>query len=357
MASRLLGGTARRIAPYVPGEQPQDRTYIKLNTNESPFPPSPAVEQALRQEGLAQGLRLYPDPDAGALARAVGKAFHLPPEMVFCGGGSDEVLGYAFMAFSDPGDPVYFPDITYGFYQVYADLFGLSAKTLPLTGDFTVRVADYLGLDGNIFLANPNAPTGIPLTPGEIRTILEANRDRLVVIDEAYVDFAPGMTSVPLTREFDNLLVVQTFSKSRCLAGMRLGFALGQPELIRGLERIKYSFNPYNIDRVSMAVGVAAVGDTDFLQACQEEIIATRTWTREALEALGFEVLPSQANFLFARHPAFSGEALYRGLRDRGILVRHFNKPRISEFIRLTIGTREEMARLVDALAQQRKEE
>lgn len=356
MASRLLGETARRITPYVPGEQPRDRRYTKLNTNESPFPPSPMVEQALREYAHAD-LRLYPDPDVRELSADMGRYYGLPPEMVFAGGGSDEVLGYAFLAFSSPGDPVYFPDITYGFYQVYADLFGLESRTLPLADNFTVSTEDYYSLPGNVFLANPNAPTGIALSPEQLEPIIKSNPDRLVVIDEAYVDFAPGMSCIPLTRRYDNLLVVQTFSKSRALAGMRLGFGFGHPDLIEGLNRIKYSFNPYNIDRVSMAVGRAAIEDSTYFTLCRDKIIATREQTADALADMGFEVLPSQANFLFARHAKVGGAVLYQALREQGILVRHFEKPRIRDFLRITIGTDEEMGRLTAALEQRLREE
>jgi histidinol-phosphate aminotransferase len=340
--NRFLSKATAAMTPYTPGEQPQDQTYIKLNTNESPFPPSPEVQAALRDFD-ADDLRLYPDPDSAALTRALAAYNKLAPDQALAFGGSDEALAYAFMAFSDRGDRVYFPDITYGFYQVYADLFGLEAVKIPLAEDFTVCIEDYFGVDGNIFLANPNAPTGIALRPEQIEEILRHNPDRLVVIDEAYVDFAPGCTCVSLIGKYDNLLVIQTFSKSRSLAGMRLGAAYGQPELMDGLNRIKYSFNPYNLDRVSVAVGLAALSDKAYFKHTTKKIIEAREYTRMELMALGFTVLPSDANFLFISHPSLSGGELYAKLKADGILVRHFNKERIDGFVRVTVGYQAEM--------------
>jgi histidinol-phosphate aminotransferase len=346
--SRFFNARIREIAPYVPGEQPQDKSYIKLNTNESPLAPSPVVQQALAGFDAAD-LRLYPDPDARQLRGAVAKAHGLTEAQVFAGGGSDEVLAYSFMAFFNPGDRVYFPDITYGFYQVYADLFGLRAVKVPLRADFTVALEDYYNAEGHIFIANPNAPTGICLTPAQIEGLLQQNPNRLVIVDEAYIDFAQeGYTCVPLIEKYDNLLVTQTFSKSRGLAGIRLGFGFGQPALLDGLERIKYSFNPYNIDRVSLCVGIAAAGDSAYLRTAAGSIAATRDKTAAQLRELGFRVLESQANFLFAEPPGMSGKDFFLGLKESGILVRYFAKPRIDSFVRITIGLPEEMQKLVE---------
>lgn len=337
------------MQPYVPGEQPKDGRYIKLNTNESPWPPSPAVAAALR--GFEPGaLRLYPDPDATEFTAAYAAHYGLMPGQVLLCGGSDEALAFAFMAFSDAGDAVYFADITYGFYQVYADLFRLRACTLPLQADFSIRPEDYFCRDGSIFIANPNAPTGMVLPVEAIEQILRRNPDQVVVVDEAYGDFAPGSSCIPLIATYDNLLVVHTFSKSRALAGMRLGAAMGNPALIEGLSRIKYSFNPYNLDSVSLAVGKAAITDRDWFEQATARIIATRERTAAQLCALGFQVLPSGSNFLFARHPGKTGAELYSALRERGILVRHFQKPRIEHFLRITIGAEDDMDTLINTL-------
>ena len=347
--SRFLGKAAAALAPYTPGEQPRDKSYIKLNTNESPYPPAPGVAQAV--VGFDAGeLRLYPDPEVTALRRAMAQCHGLAPEQVFVGGGSDEVLGYIFMAFFDKGDKVYFPDITYGFYQVYAQLCGLEAVRLPLREDYSLDPADYRGLDGHIVVANPNAPTGMALTVAQVEELLRANPGRLVVVDEAYVDFSDGRSAVPLIQRYYNLLVVQTYSKSRALAGMRIGSGLGQKPLVAALERIKYSFNPYNLDRLSIAVGIAAAEDDSYLCQTVERITATREKTAWALEELGFQVLPSEANFLFARHPALGGFALYERLKAAGILVRQFSQRRIKDFVRISIGTPEEMEQLLTTL-------
>ena len=340
--SRFLGKTAASISPYVPGEQPQDKSYIKLNTNECPYPPSPMVKLALADFDYCS-LSRYPDPDSAAVHQSMAEYYGLPVSRVIAGGGSDELLGFAFMAFSSPGDKVYFADISYGFYRVYADLFGLEAVEIPLLEDFTIRCSDYYRLDGSIFIANPNAPTGIALNPREIEEILRRNPDRVVVVDEAYVDFAPGYTCVPLIDKYDNLLVVQTFSKSRSLAGMRLAFAFGQESLIDGLKRIKFSFNPYNIDRVSGAVCIAAIRDYAYFDDVVKRIITTRDRSTSALTGMGCQIPTSRSNFLFVSHPAITGKEIYEKLRENGVLVRHFSKPRIDRFVRLSIGTDEEM--------------
>ncbi|MDL2233602.1 histidinol-phosphate transaminase [Ruminococcaceae bacterium OttesenSCG-928-L11] len=344
--SRFLSDGAAKIAPYVPGEQPQDKSYIKLNTNECPYGPSLLVKDAIGRF-QADSLRLYPDPDAGRLKEAAARAYGLAPEQVFAAGGSDEALAYAFMAFFDRGDPVAYPDITYGFYRVYADLFRLESREIPLTEDYAIDIEAYRDVAGHLFIANPNAPTGLLLPTDAIEALLRQNPDRLVVVDEAYIDFAEQPSCVSLVEQYDNLLVVQTFSKSRALAGMRLGFAFGSAPLIEGLERIKYSFNPYNLDRLSIEVGIAALADRQYVETIAGRIRKTRDWTTKQLESLGFQVLPSASNFLFARLPGREGAALYGALKDRGILVRHFPKPRISEFLRITIGTDEEMRTLL----------
>lgn len=346
MNSRLWGRTTVALQPYIPGEQVFDREYSKLNTNECPYPPSPLVAAALAAQ-TASDLRRYPDPDSSELTAALAAAHGLRPEQVLACGGSDEALAFAFMAFFDRGDRVYFPDITYGFYRVYSDLFGLAAVELPLREDFTVGIEDYFGLDGHLFLANPNAPTGTALTPGQIEEIVRRNPDRLVVVDEAYIDFAPGMSCLELIHRYDNLLVVQTFSKSRALAGMRLGAAFGDASLIGGLNRIKYSFNPYNLDQVSQAVGIAALADGAYLAHTVERIIATRERVSARLTQLGCEVIPSSTNFLFVRHPSLSGSQLYQNLKRDGVLVRHFPKARIDNFLRVTVGTDGEMDQFI----------
>ena len=346
-SSRFLGKTAASITPYVPGEQPQDKQYIKLNTNECPYPPAPAVSTAFTDY---TDLRLYPDPDVKALSQEMADYYRLPVNRVFAAAGSDEALAYIFMAFFSQGDKLYYPDISYGFYSVYAELLGLCGSTILLKDDFTIAPEDYFGLDGNIVIANPNAPTGIALTSAQIEQILAANPDRLVVIDEAYIDFAPGCSCIGLINKYDNLIVVQTFSKSRALAGMRIGFAFGQSPLIDGINRIKYSFNPYNLDRVAIAVGIAAIRERDYLEATVAKIIKNREWTIVQLKKLGFRVLPSKTNFIFAKVPNGSGGKLYSALKEHGILVRHFEKPRTSDYVRITIGTDDEMAALINAI-------
>lgn len=339
--NRFLSRAASELEPYTPGEQPRDMQYIKLNTNENPYPPSPEVIAAIKSFD-AEILRLYPDPTAKEFRDAIADAYKVKPEQVFAGGGSDEVLGYVFMAFNDHGGKVYFPDITYGFYNVYADLFGLCAVQIPLREDFTVGIEDYFGLDGSIFLANPNAPTGICLSTDEIERILQKNMDGLVVIDEAYIDFANENSCVKLIDRYDNLLVVQTFSKSRSLAGMRLGAAFGNAGLMDGLERIKYSFNPYNLDRVSFAAGIASMKNANYMRDTIGKIIENREYMRERLENLGFTVLPSESNFLFCKSDRVSGRDLYERLKQNGILVRHFGKDRIKDFVRVTVGKKDE---------------
>lgn len=346
--SRFLSSEAKRLDPYTPGEQPRDQQYIKLNTNESPFPPSPRVLEALSR-AEAEKLYLYSDPTCAALNAAIARRCGLKPENVISGNGSDEILAFAFRAFCGEGRPAAFADITYGFYEAQAALFGLEARRVPLREDFSLNVEDYLDFPGTVFLANPNAPTGMAVPVDRIRRLLERNPDRVVVVDEAYVDFG-AESCVPLVREYENLLVTQTMSKSRSLAGGRIGFALGDPELIADLNRVKYSFNPYNVNRLSLLAGAAAVEDEGYFRSCCRAVQENRAWTVEALEERGFTVLPSCANFIFAKSDRLPGGELYRRLKERGILIRWFDKDRIRDYCRITIGSRRQMEALVEGI-------
>ena len=348
--SRFLSKEAGRLAPYTPGEQPQDQQYVKLNTNESPFPPSPKVLEALSQAEISK-LNLYSDPTCGQLAEAIAKRYGLQPENVITGNGSDEILAFAFRAFCGEGRGLAYADITYGFYKSQVALFGLDAKVIPLREDFTLNVDDYMDFPGTIVITNPNAPTGIPVPRTDIQRLLEADPDRVVIVDEAYVDFG-GESCVPMIYRYDNLLVVQTMSKSRSLAGGRVGFALGSSELIAALNRVKYSFNPYNVNRLSIIAGAAAVEDEDYFQSCCASIRQNRAWTTDKLAGLGFTVLPSQANFIFAKSDKLSGENLYQGLKKHGVLVRWWaDSGRIQDYVRITIGSMEQMERLANEIA------
>ena len=342
--SRFFSERFSDLEPYVPGEQPKDQQYIKLNTNENAFPPHPAAAEAAERE--AGRLHLYPDPECSELRKTLAERTGLSPEELVIVNGSDEVLNFAFMAFCDRHIPAVFPDITYGFYPVFARLNQVSFREIPLREDLTIRPEDYYHAAGTIFLANPNAPTGIALSRAQIEGILQANPYNAVVVDEAYVDFG-AESCLPLIREYDNLLVTQTFSKSRSLAGGRLGFGAANPDMIRDLETIRYSTNPYNINRMTLAAGKACLENDEYNMNNCRTIAATRDKTRKALEKLGFEATDSRANFLFVRHPAIGGEALYRKLKERGILVRHFNAERIRDYNRISIGTPEQMEVLV----------
>ena len=343
--SRFFTDRLAALTPYVPGEQPQDRKYLKLNTNESPFPPAPGVARAADEEaGKAQ---LYSDPESAALRRALGERYGLEPERIAVSNGSDEVLNYAFIAFGDENAPLIFPDITYGFYPVFAELNRIPYRTVPLDGDFRIRPEDYYDSGSTVVLANPNAPTGIALEPEEIEGILRHNRDHVVLVDEAYVDFG-GRSALPLLEKYDNLLIVQTFSKSRSMAGARLGFAMGSRELIADLKTIQYSTNPYNVNRMTAAAGIAALREQAYYDDCCARIMENRAWTKARLEELGFSVLPSCTNFLFARSDRIGGEALYLALKEKGILIRHFTAERIRDYNRITIGTREQMEAFLD---------
>ena len=339
--SRFLSKEAQRLAPYTPGEQPQDQQYIKLNTNESPFPPSPKVLEAVSQAETAK-LMLYSDPTCGALNAAIARRYNVKPEQVITGNGSDEILAFAFRAFCGEGKGVAYADITYGFYPVFAQLNGIPYREIPLQEDFSIRVEDYIGLNETIVIANPNAPTGICLPLSDIERILESNPDNVVIIDEAYIDFG-GESVIPLTRKYDNLLVTGTFSKSRSLAGGRLGFGIGCKALIADLNTIKYSTNPYNINRMTMAAGVGTLLDEVLVQQNCQTIMEVREWTVQQLKAMGFRLTDSKANFLFAMHPRADGKELYLRLKKKGVLIRHFDTPRLCRYNRITVGSREQM--------------
>lgn len=345
--SRFFSDKFQNLTPYTPGEQPRDMQYIKLNTNESPFPPSPAVLEAVAQE--SGRLQLYSDPTCDALVKAAATRFGVAEAMVVFGNGSDEILNFAFMAFSDDSRPLVFPDITYGFYPVFAELNHIPYTAIPLKEDFTIDPTDYTQPGKTVVIANPNAPTGLSLPLEAIETILAADPNRVVIVDEAYVDFG-GESAIPLVNKYENLLVVQTFSKSRSMAGARLGFAIGSPALISDLNTIRYSTNPYNINRMTMAAGAAALADDDYYMQNARTIAETRQWTATQLENSGFAVLPSKTNFLFATNPAIDGEALYLALKGRGILVRHFNKERLHPYVRITIGTMEQMQTFINTV-------
>ena len=347
--SKFLSREASWLSPYTPGEQPQDQQYIKLNTNESPFPPSPKVVKALSRAELLK-LNLYSDPTCGQLVEAIAKRYELQPENVLTGNGSDEILAFAFRAFCGEGKPLAYADITYGFYKSQVALFGLDAKVIPLREDFTLNVDDYMDFPGTIVIANPNAPTGMTVPREDIQRLLEADPDRVVIVDEAYVDFG-AESCVPMIYRYDNLLVVQTMSKSRSLAGGRVGYALGSPALISALNRVKYSFNPYNVNRLSIVAGAAAVEDEPYFRTCTGAVQNNRAWTVRELEELGFTVLPSSANFIFARSDRLPGGELYRKLKENGILVRWFDADRIRDYVRITIGSLEQMTALVDEIA------
>ena len=344
--SRFLNQQYQSLEAYTPGEQPRDMQYIKLNTNESPYPPAPSVVEAMTAEQV-ELLRLYSDPTAKNLKEKLAGLYGVSPENVFVSNGSDEVLNFAFMAFG--GNGAVFPDISYGFYEVYAELYGIKAEKIPLEADFSVDYRKYCGKNKMVVIANPNAPTGMTIPVWQIEEIVKTNPDSLVLIDEAYVDFG-GETCLPLTEVYDNLLVTRTFSKSRCLAGGRLGYAFSTPAIIADLEKIKYSTNPYNINRLTLLLGEKTVDAEDYYQDKCAQIQKTRAWTVEQLEGLGFTVLPSRANFIFVKSDKIDGGELYRKLKEKGILVRHFTNPRICQYNRVTIGTQAQMQTLVNTV-------
>lgn len=344
--SRFLKEQYRSMEAYTPGEQPRDQQYIKLNTNESPYPPAPSVVEAMNAEQV-ELLRLYSDPTAKNLKEKLAGLYDVRPENVFVSNGSDEVLNFAFMAFGGQG--AVFPDISYGFYEVFAELYAINAEKIPLESDFSVDYRKYCGKNKMVVIANPNAPTGMTIPVWQIEEIVKSNPDAVVVIDEAYVDFG-GETCLPLVKKYDNLLVTRTFSKSRCLAGGRLGYAFASPEIIADLEKIKYSTNPYNINRLTLLLGEKTVDAEDYYQEKCRKIEETRAWTTAQLEELGFTVLPSKANFIFMKTDKMDGGELYKTLKAKGILVRHFTNPRICQFNRVTIGTKKQMETFIDTL-------
>lgn len=347
--SRFFSAKHAALTPYTPGEQPQDQQYVKLNTNECPFPPS---DKALRYAAEhTRALNLYSDPECRELTALTAELCGVDSDMVLMNNGSDETLNFAFMAFCDEQHPAVFPNITYGFYPVFAGLNHVPYEEIPLKADFTVDVDAYCGIGKTIFLANPNAPTGIALPVSEIERIVASNPDNVVVIDEAYVDFG-AESCVPLVKKYDNLLVVQTFSKSRSMAGARLGFGVGSKALIADLNTIKYSTNPYNINSMTMAAGIGTLLDADYTRACCAAIAENRAYTTEKLRELGFTVLDSKANFVFASTPKMAGGELYQRLKAAGVLVRHFTKPAIADYNRITIGTREQMDILLRTIRQ-----
>jgi histidinol-phosphate aminotransferase len=351
--SQYWSAVVHGLTPYVPGEQPQIANLVKLNTNEHPDGPSPKVLEAIRAATDA-GLRLYPDPNSSALKAALARHHGLTPQQVFVGNGSDEVLAHAFMGLLNRPGGLWFPDITYSFYPVYCGLYGIAHKAIALADDFSIRVDDYLPQNGQaagaIIFPNPNAPTGMQMPLTEVERLVVGNPQAVVLVDEAYVDFG-GQSAVGLIQRHPSLLVCHTFSKSRSLAGLRVGYALGSAELIEGLERVKNSFNSYPMDRLALAGALASVQDDAYFQASCQRVIEIRTRLVADLQQLGFEVLPSTANFVFARHPRQAGAALAQALREKAILVRHFAKPaRISDFLRITVGTPEQCAALINAL-------
>lgn len=339
--STFFSGALKNLAPYTSGEQPQDQQYVKLNTNESPYPPSAGVITALNAKE-ASDLRLYSDPECKELKKALADYYKVEPENIYVGNGSDEALNFAFLSYATDGRGVAFADITYGFYPVFADLYHIPVQIVPLKSDFSIAPEDYYGLNKTIVIANPNAPTGMALSRDAIEGIVKANPDSVVVVDEAYVDFG-AESCVELTKIYPNLLVVQTYSKSRSMAGARLGYAIGNAELIRDLETVKFSTNPYNVNRLTLRAGVQAIAEQDYYTENCKKIMDTRAYTKEKLEKLGFTVLDSRSNFLFARKPGTDGGAIYRGLKERGVLVRHFDKDPIRDYNRITIGTQEQM--------------
>jgi histidinol-phosphate aminotransferase len=345
--SRFFSSKYDELTPYTPGEQPEERQYVKLNTNESPFPPSPF---ALRYaEGHTRSLELYSDPKGALLREELAKTYGVKPEETILVNGSDDVLNFAFMAFCDADHPAVFPDITYGFYPVFCQLSGIPYREIPLKADFSIDPEDYCRARGTVFIANPNAPTGMLLPVEAIEGILASDPDRVVVVDEAYIDFG-GVSCIPLIKKYPNLLVTRTFSKSRSMAGARLGFAVGCEALIGDLNTLRYSTNPYNVNSLTLALGLGTVLEESYTQRNCAEIIRVRELTAEKLKALGFRLTDSKANFLFARSDRIPGGELYRKLKERGVLVRHFDKPRIDDYNRITIGTEAQMDALVEAI-------
>lgn len=335
----------RKVVPYVPGEQPQESNLIKLNTNENPYPPAPGVIRALEQFDTDR-LRLYPEPDCKVLVNAIAEYYGLNSSRVFVGVGSDDVLAMIFMTFFNSEKPILFPDITYSFYDVWADMLRIPYEVKPLDENFLIKKEDYYGENGGVIFPNPNAPTGILMELSEIEEIVEHNRDVIVVVDEAYIDFG-GKSALPLIEKYDNLLVVQTFSKSRSLAGMRIGFAMGNEKLIKYINDVKYSFNSYTMNQTALALGVEAIKDKGYFEEMRQKVIATREWTKGELKKLGFSFGDSMSNFIFAAHESVPAKELFEALKKEHIFVRYFSKERISNYLRISIGTRKEMETLI----------
>ena len=346
--SKFMNEKYCRLEAYTPGEQPQDKKYIKLNTNESPYPPSQGVLDAVNTDAVSL-LNLYPDPECKDLRRTIAEQYTVEEKNVFVGNGSDDILNFAFMAFCGKDSPAAFPDISYGFYKVYAELHAIPFTEIPLNGKLEVCVRDYIGINKNIFIANPNAPTGLTLSLDDISRICESNKNNIVVIDEAYVDFG-AESSVNLTKKFDNIITVMTYSKSRSMAGARLGFAIANEEIIKDLEKIKYSTNPYSINRLTNLAGIAALKDNSYYVENCKKIIEAREYTKVELQKLGFELTDSKSNFIFTKNSNIDGEMLYKKLKEKGILVRHFSKDRIKDYVRITVGTKEQMDALLAAI-------
>lgn len=348
--SKFWSTKAKRVEPYIPGEQLNEPNIIKLNTNENPYPPSPAVIQAIQDE-IGANLRLYPSPTMDNLREAIANYYDVEKKNVFVGNGSDEVLAFAFMAFFEPGEKVLFPAITYSFYPVYAKLFNISYEEVPLNDDFTLNIDDYFNTEGGVIFPNPNAPTSILLPIEQVEQIAQNNREKVVIVDEAYIDFAEkGQSATTLVDNYDNILVIQTMSKSRALAGMRVGFAVGHESLINALIRMKDSFNSYPVDRLALVAAQAAMEDKTYFNEMNERIVETRKWTTEKMEVLGFTVLPSATNFIFATHDSLSAETLYEKLKEQHILIRYFGTEPIDNYARITIGTEEEMEKFITAV-------
>ena len=332
----------RKVVPYVPGEQPKKADIIKLNTNENPYPPAPGVAEAVQGVDIDR-LRMYPDPLVTDLVQAIASYYNVGNDQVFVGVGSDDVLAMTFMTFFNSKKPILFPDITYSFYDVWADMLRIPYEQIPLRDDFTINPKDYMRANGGVIFPNPNAPTGELMDLAQIEEIIKANPDVIVVVDEAYIDFG-GVSALPLIDQYDNVIVVQTFSKSRSMAGSRIGYAISNPTLIKYLNDVKYSFNSYTMDSITIAAGTAAINDRAYFEATRDKIIKTREWTKQELKRLGFVFGDSKSNFIFAKHPDVSGEALFEALRENDIFVRHFSNPaRINEYLRITIGTDEQM--------------
>ena len=348
--SRFWSDKISALTPYIPGEQPQIDNLIKLNTNENPYGPSPKVVEAIAHAN-SDDLRKYPDPLSLDLKKSIATYYDLPLDYVFVGNSSDEVLGHTFRALLKHEKPLLYPDITYSFYPVYCQLFDIEYQQIPLRDDFTLNIDDYQIDNGGIIFANPNAPTGIALALDKIKTLLERNPDSVIVVDEAYVDFADE-SAVSLVQQYENLLITQTLSKSRSLAGLRVGLALGNPELITGLEHVKNSFHPYALDKLAAAGAAAAFDDREYFESTCSKVINTRNITSNSLTELGFEVLPSSTNFVFAKHPNHNANKIFQALREQNIIVRHFNDERINEYLRISIGTDQEMSLLMNAMTE-----